>query len=71
MLEIFVARIERLSLLIDRIFAVLADEQHAIDRQIAAALSQGFGDRWIDFHLRMATRPFAAQVIGTDLFHVE
>ena len=43
-LKELVARVELLSEFVGFIFAVLADQQHGVDRQFVAATAQGFGD---------------------------
>ncbi len=71
LLKELVARILRLALFVARILAVLADNDDAIDRQLAAAERQRFGDRRIHLHRREALGALAAQVAIVDLIDVE
>ena len=56
LLEEFVARIEDLALLVARIVAVLADDQHGIDGQFVAAAAQRLGDGRIDLEAELLAR---------------
>ena len=71
LLEELVARIFGLPFFVLRVMAVLADEHHAINGKFAAAQRQRLGDGRIDFHFRMASGSFAAQVIFAHLVNVQ
>src|SRR5262245_48318978 len=70
LLEKFVARIERLALFVSWIPAVLADDQHGIDRELRLSQRESFRDGWINFHT-MPLRAVTAEVALRKLIHVE
>src|SRR6267142_1668938 len=60
--EQFIARVEMLALLVPRILAMLADQEHAIDGKPGAAQCQAFPDGGIDRHVVLAGH-IAAHVV--------
>ena len=71
LLEELVARIARLALFVARVLAVLADQHHAVNGELAAAAGQGLRDGRIDFHGGESGRAVAAQVVAADLVYIE
>src|SRR5258708_28186666 len=60
--EQFIAWVEMLALLVPRILAMLADQQHAMDGEPRAAKCQAFPDGRMDWHMVLAGQ-IAAHVV--------
>jgi hypothetical protein len=67
LLEELVARIQRLALFVARVLAVFADQDDAVDGELAAAERQRFGNGWIQLHRRIFGEPRLADIVAADL----
>ena len=69
--KVLVSRILRLSLFVDRVITVFADQENAVDSQFACAERQRLLDGLGMLHAGITFQTFSAQVVLTNLFDVQ